>query len=410
MDYFNTNSSRRAMIKNLGNTLFMGTTIIPLQRILAQTSRADRNISITGIEVFIVNVTHRTNWIIVQLTASNGVTGLGEGSLGRRAELEELKEFYALVKGKSPFDIQHYRQQGWLRAASGDRLLAASFSAIEMALWDINGKTLEVPFHQLIGGKIYESLPVYANINRATSIRTPQGFATNARQAVAEGFKAIKAAPFDGFPALNSPIAEINRARKSGVDAVFAMREAVGNEIAIKIDAHSYFDVALSIEIAKELESANLSWYEEPVAPTQLEDTVAIHQKIKQTMAGGEFLFGMQGFRPIIESRVVDIIMPDIKYCGGLLEAIKIATLAENFEIKVAPHNPSGPVSTAASVALCSVLPNFDILEYQWGEAEWRTNLIEPKESIVNGFIQVNHRPGFGISLNQDVLEAHRLK
>jgi galactonate dehydratase len=100
--------------------------------------------------------------------------------------------------------------------------------------------------------------------------------------------------------------------------------------------------------------------------------------------------------------------MPDIKHCGGLLEAIRIAAVADANGVKVSPHNPSGPVSTAASVALCAALPNFDILEYQWGEQPWRSNLVIPSENFVNGTIEINDSPGFGIVLNEQVLAEHR--
>ena len=187
------------------------------------------------------------------------------------------------------------------------------------------------------------------------------------------------------------------------------MRDRVGDDIAIKIDAHSFFDTQMSIDVARELEAANLSWYEEPVPPTQTENTKTIREAISQILAGGEFLFGMEGFRPLCEQRAVDIIMPDIKHCGGMWEAFKISALAEIFNVLVSPHNPSGPVSTAASVALCAALPNFEILEYQWGEQPWRSSLIEPVEQFVNGNIEVSDQPGFGINLNQRVLEDHRI-
>ncbi|MDP6416448.1 MAG: enolase C-terminal domain-like protein, partial [Gammaproteobacteria bacterium] len=188
-----------------------------------------------------------------------------------------------------------------------------------------------------------------------------------------------------------------------------AMRDAVGDNIAIKIDAHSFFDVDLSIDIARELQAANLSWYEEPVAPTQTENTRLIHDAITQTMAGGEFLFGVDGFAPLCQNRAVDIIMPDVKHCGGLLEALRISTLAEASSMLVSPHNPSGPVSTAASVALCAVLPNFDILEFQWGEQPWRSILVNPPELFEEGSIRVSELPGIGISLDAEVLMEHRV-
>ena len=399
---------RRQFLTNFSSLVLGSATLTPLTNIYEQNSPLDHEVIVTDLEVIVVNVTQRTKWIFVLLTASNGVTGLGEASLGRRSELNELNSFFRLVEGQSPFDINLYRTKGWPRASSGNRAVATAFSAIEQALWDIVGKTLNVPVYQLFGGKLRDSLPVYANINRATSNRTPEGFAEKARQAVADGFKAIKAAPFDGFPPLTAAANEISSARQLGVDCVFAMREAIGDDIAIKIDAHSFFDVELSISVAQQLLPANLSWYEEPIAPTQTTNTRRIHESISQTLAGGEFLFGVEGFAPLCEEKAVDIIMPDIKHCGGLLEAFRIAAVAEANGVKVSPHNPSGPVSTAASVALCAALPNFEILEYQWGEQPWRSNLVVPNERFVNGAINISNSPGFGIAFNERVLAEHR--
>ena len=399
---------RRSFLANSAKFILGSSTLAPLTSNFAQTFQPDHEVAVTDMEVIVVNVTQRTKWIFVLLTASNGVTGLGEASLGRRSELNELNTFFRLVEGQSPFDINQYRTRGWPRASAGNRAVATAFSAIEHALWDIVGKTLSVPVYQLFGGKLRDSLPVYANINRATSNRTPEGFAEKARQAVADGFKAIKAAPFDGFPPLTASPNEIFEARQLGVDCVFAIREAIGDDIAIKIDAHSFFDVELSISVAEQLLPANLSWYEEPIAPTQTADTRRIHDSISQRMAGGEFLFGVEGFAPLCEQKAVDIIMPDIKHCGGLLEAIRIAAVADANGVKVSPHNPSGPVSTAASVALCAALPNFEILEYQWGEQPWRSKLVVPDEFIVNGTIDIKDSPGFGIDLSEQVLAEHR--
>ncbi|MFL2856651.1 MAG: mandelate racemase/muconate lactonizing enzyme family protein [Pseudohongiellaceae bacterium] len=400
--------SRRRFVQQA--SLFLGSVAtIPLSNVFAQSTAADRNVQVRNIDVYTVSVTNRTSWIIVRLTGSNGVTGIGEASLGRRTELNELNQFYRMVEGESAFDIQQYRQRGWELAASGDRVLATAFSAIEQALWDLTSKSLGIPFYDLVGGLLHESLPVYANINRATSDRGPEGFADNAERAVADGFKSIKAAPFDGFPSLDSPPQEVQAAKQLGVNCIYAMRDRVGDDIAIKIDAHSFFDTQMSIDVARELEAANLSWYEEPVAPTQTENTKTIREAISQVLAGGEFLFGMEGFRPLCERRAVDIIMPDVKHCGGMWEAIKISALAETFNVLVSPHNPSGPISTAASVALCAALPNFDILEYQWGEQLWRATLIEPAETFSNGEIAVSDRAGYGITLNQRVLEEHRI-
>ena len=243
--------SRRHFLRET-SVVAMGSLISPGQ-LLGQATSADKNVTVSGIEVSTVSVTDRTNWIIVSLRGTNGIKGFGEASLGRRSELSELKEFFELVKGESPFEVQRYRQLGWAKASSGNRAIATAFSAVEQALWDLVSKSLDTPFYNLVGGKFNDVLPVYANINRATSRRDPSGFAENAVAAVEDGFKAIKAAPFDGFPSLDSAPGDINSARDLGIACIYAMREAVGDDIDIKIDAHSFFDTELAISIARDL-------------------------------------------------------------------------------------------------------------------------------------------------------------
>ena len=368
--------------------------------------QAERRLRITGLELVVVRVTGRTNWIFVRLATNDGITGLGEASMGRRTEFPEIAPFFDLVRDRSPFEIEAYRQRG-RAAAAGGRVPATAFSALEQAQWDLAGKALGAPVYELAGGAVRRELPAYANINRATADRSPEGFAANARQAVADGFRAIKAAPFDGFPPLDRPAGEVEAATELGIACIEAMRAAIGPDIALKIDIHSNFDVPLSIEVARRLEPQGLSWYEEPVPPTDLEATKAIKDGIRQTMAGGEFLFGIEGFAPLCRERAVDIIMPDVKHCGGITELGKIATVAELDGVLVSPHNPSGPVSTMASAQVCARLSNFDILEYQWNEAPWRGDLVDPPERFENGILQVPDGPGIGVTLNDALVREH---
>jgi galactonate dehydratase len=124
-------------------------------------------------------------------------------------------------------------------------------------------------------------------------------------------------------------------------------------------------------------------------------------------MAGGEILFGTKGFAPLTRNRAVDVIMPDVKHCGGLLELTRIAAMAHADGVAVAPHNPSGPVSTAANAQICAGMANFRLLELQWGEIDWRSDLITPAERFESGFLRVPDRPGFGIRLNDKLARAH---
>lgn len=369
------------------------------------------DLRITGMDTFIVRATRRTHWIFLRLRTNQGLTGLGEASLGRETDLSSLRAFFDLVRDESPFGIEEYRRRGIGRAASGDRRVATAFSAIEQALWDLVGKALDAPVYELFGGSLRDRLPVYANINRATADRTPAGFAATATAAVGDGngFRALKAAPFDGFPPSTATLREIEEATDLGIACVEAIRAAVGPSVDVKIDCHSFFDVERAIDVARRLEPQQLSWYEEPISPARVQDTRAIKNAIVQPVAGGEFLFGMHGFDELCHQQAVDVIMPDVKHCGGLQEGRHIAALAASHGIAVSPHNPSGPVATFASAQLCAGMPNFDSLEYQWGEVDWRGDLVNPPERFQRGELSVPDGPGFGITLNETAVREHAL-
>jgi galactonate dehydratase len=376
-------------------------------------------VRVTGFELLPVRATERTVWLFVRLRTDVGLTGLGEASDAfgfantskqdaTRME-SELAAFFALIEGKSPLDIGPYREQGERAAKKGGLISATAYSAVEQALWDLAGKALDVPTCSLFGGRIRDTLPTYANVNRATRPRTPAGFAAAARMAVRDGFRAVKAAPFDGFPPPGSPSSVIEAAVEGGIASIAAMREAIGPDVELMVDCHSFFDVTRAVSVAKRLEPYRLAWYEEPVPPERVEETREIRRLIQQPMAGGEILYGVAGFAPLSRNRTVDVIMPDVKHCDGLLELTRIAAVAETDEVTVAPHNPSGPVSTAASVQVCAVLKNFRLLEFQWGEVDWRPDVLKPPERFENGTIHVPDRPGLGIELNEEVVRAHRL-
>ena len=372
---------------------------------------------VTGCELLPIRATERTVWLIVRIRTDAGLSGLGEASDAfgfakttkeDSARMEsELKRFFALIDGKSPLEIGDYRRQGEPLLADGGLPAATAFSAIEQALWDLAGKALEVPTHTLFGGRVREALPVYANINRATKSRTPAGFAATAKAAVQDGFRAVKAAPFDGFPAPGSPASAIDAAVENGIACLAAMREAIGPDMELMVDCHSFFDVPLAERIARRLEPLKLAWYEEPVPPEQVAETLEIKRRIRQPMAGGELLYGVAGFTPLIRNRAVHVIMPDVKHCGGLLELTRIAAVAESEGLSVAPHNPSGPVATAVSIQACAVLKNFYSLELQWGEVPWRSDLLTPPEQFETGTVRVPDRPGLGIELNEAVVREH---
>jgi galactonate dehydratase len=381
----------------------------------------DTSLVITDINVHVVKVNQRGNWVIVELKTNKGITGLGEASHGtvgttgdgQQSIQKELADFFELVKGTSSFSVEQYRQRGWAQAQAG-RTSHTAFSAIEQALWDINGKALGVPVYQLLGGKIRDKVKAYANINRATNEKDANGrrpasaFQQNAELALKQGFSAIKMAPFDEMKALPSTPQQIQADVDHAILCIEAVRKTIGNTIDLLVDVHSHLDQALGIEVAKRVEPLNLFWFEEPVNPEKfVKETKAITDSTSTTTAGGESIFGREGFAPLIQAKALDILMPDVKHCGGILELKYIAAMAETAGLKVAPHNPSGPIATAASVQAVATIPNFAILEVAYGEVPWRSLLTTPEEQFVDGYVTISDQPGFGFQLNKTEVAKH---
>ena len=171
------------------------------------------------------------------------------------------------------------------------------------------------------------------------------------------------------------------------------------------IDVHSHMDLKRGLDLAKRLEPLKLFWLEEVCRG--LHDLAAINKSAAMPTAGGESLFGTKGFFGYITAGAVDIVMPDVKYCGGMLELKKIAAMAEGAGIPVAPHGPASPVGNMAAAHVCATLPNFRVLEYSFGEVPWRAELIDPPEQVESGLLSVPDRPGFGIVLNEKTIHQH---
>ena len=400
---------------------FRTSGLLPLT-ILPDFIGADVKLTITAIQVHVVKVNARGNWYFVELKTNKGISGLGEASHGFTLKegdarlLAEIKVLFGLVKGESPFAVEQFRQRGLQKSMAKGKTAVTAFSAIEHALWDLNGKALGIPVYNLLGGKLRDKLKVYANINRATNERDANGrrlipaFQKNAEEALKSGFRAVKLAPFDDMkPLVSSSQKKIEDDIDYAVACVEAVRKTIGKDTDLLVDVHSHLNKDLAISTAKRLENSKLYWFEEAVDPEKYtEEAKAITEAIEQGSAGGESIIGREGYDKIISERALDIIMPDVKHCGGIQELRFIAAHAEAAgNISVAPHNPSGPVSTAASVQVCASIPNFSILEYAFGEVPWRADLLSPAERFENGYIRVPDTPGLGHKLNYELLKKY---
>ena len=356
-------------------------------------------LKIANIETEVVQVNHRGNWVVVKIYADDGTVGVGEACHGKDdASIQHIiNTLKSMLVGWDPFQLEAFHQRFY--HGSESHTYHTAFSGIEQAMCDLIGKALNVPTYHLFGGKCREKIRLYANINRATVDRSPFGFTTNAERAVAEGFTAIKCAPFDDVSVANISSGTLTPAICAGIDRIRTIRAAIGADIDLMVDCHSRFNPGILIQVAKELEDLHLFWIEDAVSLDNLDAFAHISRSIGIPIATGERLRTLTDFDRLLTQAHVDYILPDVKHVGGITGLKKIATLAAARNVMVTPHNPSGPVATTASVHCMASVPNFAILEYAWGEVDWRASLIDPPEEIVEGSIEVPSRPGLGITL-----------
>ncbi len=193
---------------------------------------------------------------------------------------------------------------------------------------------------------------------------------------------AVKLAPFDEMPHDLSDAAKIEEFTKSGIACADAVRQAIGPKRDLLIDAHSHFDLDRGLQLARRMEHLNLFWLEEVTPPKPVELLPRTNQDAKMPTAGGEAIYGVRGFYPYITGKAVDIAMPDVKYCGGMLELKrKSRPFCEAADVLVSPHGPASPVGNMAAAHVCATMPNFQILELSYGEVPWRAELIDPPEA-----------------------------
>jgi len=360
---------------------------------------------ITAIKTYICHA-YRTNWVFVKVfTDVDGLYGVGEATLEYKEHTvaQACHELESLLIGKDPHRIEEfwhlaYRNAYW----RGGAVLMSALSSIEMALWDIKGKDLGVPVYQLLGGKVREAVPCYANGWFAPA-KTPQEFAEKAKIAVKNGFKALKWDPF-GSAYLQIDRKELNQA----MECIGSVYEAVKDDADIIIEAHGRFDIPTAVRIGNALSDFDILWYEEPIPPQNLEGLAEVKRRIKVPVSGGERLYNRWEFKSLFELQAVDYIQPDVSHAGGIMELKKIAAMAEAYHIPFCPHNPSGPVANAATLHLAACVPNFYLLETMSSDVPWRSEICNEEITFKNGLMTIPDKPGLGIDIDEKEIEKHR--
>jgi galactonate dehydratase len=360
-------------------------------------------------------------WLFVRVDTDEGVYGLGECTDYRQnahlvSGLEALKSD---VVGMDAGQIENVWQTIFHKFDdfNGRGYVSHLISAIDIALWDIKGKVLGAPIYDLLGGPVRDRVPLYTHIQDYVSgAGGPEAAANAARITKADGYEAIKTDPFpsqtDPSAGFSGP-AEVERLtpknlRKS-VEWMDAVREVVGPDFELMVDAHARFDVASAIEAGRALEHVNLVWLEEPIHVENHNALRQVRENVNLPLCIGERHFTRWDYTEILANRLVDYIMPDVAWCGGISELRRIAAQAEVQYIRISPHDALGPISIAAGFQVCMTTPNLYRQECLHTWFPVFEQIISPMFDVREGAIFPSDRPGLGIELNMDVVEKYRV-
>jgi galactonate dehydratase len=370
---------------------------------------------ITSIESVVCNARMR-NWVFVKVqTDQPGLTGWGEATLEwhTRSIVGALEDMAPLLIGQDPRRIEHlwqtmFRQHFW----HGSGIVrSTAISGIDIALWDILGKIHGVPCHQLWGGRVRDYVRLYCHLGGGnmedfyeTSVFDSARFADLASSAVEKGYTAFKSMAVPPTSALEGMV-QVNAAAAT----VAAMRNAVGPAIDIMVDCHARQSPAMGMQFAKALEPFGLYFLEEPCWPEHVDALSRINASVATPIATGERLTHLTQFRDLFAAHGCDVAQPDITHCGGLSAVRKISALAEAYGISVAPHNPQGPISTAAAFELGFSEPNFAICETVSEDVEWRQEVVQDSHPVDKNrrCVEPSNQPGLGIEINESAIAKH---
>ena len=351
----------------------------------------------------------RYPWVFLRIDTDEGLSGLGQVSSGPNSGIvaAAASRLGPLLVGEDPSRIEYLWQKLYTSFSSLGSLgfVSAIISGVDIALWDIRGKALGLPIYELLGGKFHDRLILYSN-GWFGGCQTPAEFARAAKATVDEGHTALKLDPFrlgDAYLsryAANYPPGDDLEA----VAVVEAIREAVGPGIEIFIDAHGRFNVPTAIRLANRLAPYRIGWFEEPVPPENWDALRQFRDGTDVPVCVGERLYTRWQFRPVLEQKLADYLMPDVIRTGGISELKKIATMAEAFFVPVSPHDATGPITLIAGAHAMMSTPNFFRLEIAYSELTAYNEAMDPPFDVREGHFHVSDRPGLGHTLRDDYI------
>jgi L-alanine-DL-glutamate epimerase-like enolase superfamily enzyme len=368
----------------------------------------ERDIAITDVSTMVLQANFQ--WGIVKVETDAGIVGYGEVHGEGPTDPGRLE-------GQNPLDIERVRDIMWEPGPG-----------VEMALWDIKGKVLDVPVYELLGGKYRDSVRVYCDTHGGESlgeaqsgtvdpreVYTPESYAEAAREVVDAGFDALK---FDLDVRTHADVDTAarrldNAAIEHKTSLVEAVREEVGYEVDLGFDLHWNFTVETATRLAEKLEPYDLAWLEDPVPPRKYDAHRRVREAISCPIMTGENLRDPGEFTEMLDAEGMDVAAPDLHNCGGLRDFRRIATLCDLEGVPIVAHNIQGPVGTVAAAHAAASVPNFVALEYHAFDVPWFEDLVsrtgEDGPVIEDGGIDLPEGPGLGVEIDFDVAEQYLL-
>lgn len=374
---------------------------------------------ITDVKVWLVEGI-KYNWTLLKIYTDTGHTGVGEATNwpGSPMVYHATKHAGERIIGLDPMQTDFiwtklYRDLNWV-GPNGVSLCA--ISGIDMALLDLKAKVLGIPCYDLLGGSFRKEILLYANYWFINGNHTPEDYANQALRVKEAGFTGLKFDPFAHTSYLygegsSNEMSLTKPQQDLAYNISKAVRESVGDTIDLMIETHANLNFRIAVKMAQRLADLDITWYEEPVGPENIDSLIAVRQRLpgNASICVGERLYTRYGIRQVLEKQVSEILMPDITRCGGPSEMKRMATMMETYNVLLAPHNPNGPLSTLASAHVCASVPNFFRMEFMFTDVDWRDQIITHPiaKMIKKGKLHLSDRPGLGVDLIEEEMEKH---
>ena len=378
---------------------------------------------ITGVRPWLVksSASYWGEFLFVEVTTDEGISGWGEitttTKIANRALCAILRRLGDQLAGEDPSHIERLWHKTFRSFTyMGSRGAAVEcISAIDIALWDIRGKALDLPIYELLGGPVRDDISLYTHPDQS-KFTSKEGVVAELRAIVDSGHRARK---FDAFPYQGSREQRdgyldgsmSRKGEREAAELTALIRETAGPDVEVLIDAHGRFDVPTAIRLCRTLEEAgNIDWFEEPVPPESYNALKQVREKVSAAISVGERAHTKWDFVPILENKLADYIMPDVTWTGGITELKKIAALAEAYYIPISPHDAGGPINVLAGAHVMMTVPNFYRLETSRWDLSGYNELVRTPLDNSQGALKVPRLPGLGIEMNRQYLEANEVE